>query len=438
MKPKYSQQQQRRSNVRDLLTRGVAAAKAGDKEEARFYLEWLLITDPTDDQQIEAWLWLATMSDEEEEKRHYLEEILSRNPAHARARRQLAILEGRLQREEIVDPETIASRRTADESAQSAPARQFICPRCTSRLVFMPDGNSLHCEHCGYQEQLQGDAGIEETDFIVTMATTRGHLKPVSTATFTCPSCTATYALAPGALTVTCPYCHHTYTVESAEMRQLAPPQGIIPFAVEEAEARRRIREWLRQHELRPLAPPHGAYLPAWTFDVGGSVGWQGEISASDDSNLTTRTVSGDHPVYEDDLVVPACDTLPRRLVLLLQTFDLDALRSFDDAFLAAWPAQTYEITAGDASLAARRVAFRNGREDVRRSHRALSNLRFSSAGITILSHKLILLPVWLCHYRQAEATAMLALNGQTGRLLAEHRPRSGLLSSLRRWFGAG
>lgn len=438
MKPKYSHQQQRRSYVRDLLTRGVAAAKAGDKEEARFYLEWLLITDPTDDQQMEAWLWLATVSDDEEQKRHYLEEILSRNPAHARARRQLAILEGRLQAEEIIDPETVTARRMGDEPVESAAARRFTCPRCASRLIFTPDGSSLHCEHCGFREHPEDGAEIEETDFIVTMATARGHLKPVSTATFTCPSCTANYALAPGALTVTCPYCHHTYTVESAETRQLVPPQAVLPFVVDEANAVRTIRQWLTQHKLRPQSAPHGVYLPAWTFDVGGSVGWEGQISASDDSNLTTKTVSGDHPIYEDDLIVPACHTLPRQLASLLQTFDLDDLRSFDGAFLAAWPTQTYDVTVGDASLIARRQAYRNGREDVRRNHRALSNLRFSSAGITILSHKLILLPVWLAHYRHGEKTAMLALNGQSGRLLAENSPRSGPLSSLTRWFRGG
>src|SRR5690554_6104979 len=152
MKPKFSQQQQRRSNVRDLLTRGVAAAKAGDKEEARFYLEWLLITNPTDDQRAEAWLWLAIISDEEEEKRHFLDEILSRNPAHARARRQLAILQGRLQPDDIVNPETLAARARSNEPAQAEPARRFTCPRCASRLVFTPDGSSLHCEHCDYRE----------------------------------------------------------------------------------------------------------------------------------------------------------------------------------------------------------------------------------------------------------------------------------------------
>jgi transcription elongation factor Elf1 len=433
MKRKFSEQQQRYSNVRDLLTRGIAAAKAGNAEEARFYLEWVLITDAGEDQQIEAWFWLAESS-EGAEKRKYLEEILSRRPAHARARRQLAILDGRLQPEEIVDPERLPPRA---KEAGSGPvlARQFTCPRCASRMVFTPDGESLHCEHCGYKQRPDQAGEVEETDFVVTMATVRGHLKPVASRTFSCQSCTASFLLAPAALTVTCPYCDQTYAVESAETRELVPPQGIIPFAIDEAQATRLVQRWLEQHQLRPHTAPHGIYLPVWTFDVGGSVEWQGQTVSYDDNTRSWEPLSGSHPIYEDDLLVPASKMLPDELTPLLQSFELDKLIAFDETYLAAWPAQTYEITVGDASLAARKQAYDHGREEVRLSHDGLSHMRFSSAGITIISHKLILLPAWLAQYRHDEHVYMLALNGQTGRLLAQRAPGQGLLGGLERWI---
>ena len=432
MKRKYSEKQQQHSNVRDLLTRGVAAAKAGEKKEAHFYLEWVLIAGATEDQAIEAWLWLAHVS-EGHEKRGYLEDILSRRPAHAQARRELAILDGRLKREEIVDPESLPTR-AGNETA--ATGRQFTCPRCASRMVFTPDGASLHCEHCGYRQVPQaGGEEVQETDFIVTMATTRGHSQPISTATFSCRSCAASFLLPPGTLTVTCPYCHHTYAVESAETRDLVPPQAVLPFVLDEARAVRVARRWLAEHNLRPSAEPHGIYLPAWTFDVGGTIDWQGQVSTYEEDTRSWRTVSGNDPLFVDDVVVPACSTLPREVQPLLQTFDLDALVPYDEDYLAAWPAQTYEIAVGDASLAARKVAYKLGRKSVRRSHRQLSALRFSSAGITIISYKLILLPVWLAHYGYDEHTYALAINGQNGRLLAQREPSPGLLGGVGRWF---
>jgi len=89
----------------------------------------------------------------------------------------------------------------------------------------------------------------------------------------------------------------------------------------------------------------------------------------------------------------------------------------------------------GDASLAARKQAYDRGRKEVRQRHDGLSNRRFSSAGITIISHKLVLLPLWLGHYRYEGEVAMLAINGQTGHVQAERAPASGLLGSLGRWL---
>ena len=435
MKRKYSEQQQRHSNVRDLLTRGVAAAKAGDRKEARFYLEWVLIAGASDDQEIEAWLWLAHVS-EGDEKRGYLEEILSRRPAHAQARRELAILDRRLKREEIVDAESLPARKAGEAPSGSAKGRQFVCPRCASRLVFAPDGASLHCEHCGYHQEPQATKDeVQEADFVVTMATARGHAQPVSTATFSCRSCAASFLLAPGTLTVTCPYCHHTYAVETGESRELVPPQAVLPFGLDEAQATRIIQSWLKEHDARPQESPHGLYLPAWTFDVGGSIDWQGQIGDYEDGTRSWRTVSGSHPLFLDDVVVPACSTLPKELAPLLRSYELDDLVPFDEEYLAAWPAQTYEIAVGDASLVARQVAFRRGQDETRRSHEGISAMRFSSAGITIISYKLILLPAWLAHYRYDGRAYALAVNGHNGRLLAQRQPPDGLLGGLGRWI---
>ena len=74
-------------SARDLLVRGVAAAKAGDKDEARFYLEKMLRLDPTPDQRADAWVWLSAVYDDLAKKRDCIENALSYNPDHPVARR---------------------------------------------------------------------------------------------------------------------------------------------------------------------------------------------------------------------------------------------------------------------------------------------------------------------------------------------------------------
>ena len=60
-------------DANDLLVRGTAAAKANQKDEARFYLEWLVRLDDADNEQkAEAWLWLSQITDDPAKKRECL------------------------------------------------------------------------------------------------------------------------------------------------------------------------------------------------------------------------------------------------------------------------------------------------------------------------------------------------------------------------------
>jgi hypothetical protein len=50
-------------SVRDMLVRGVAAARVGDGDEARFYLEWVLrCGNAGQEGETEAWMWLSRIS----------------------------------------------------------------------------------------------------------------------------------------------------------------------------------------------------------------------------------------------------------------------------------------------------------------------------------------------------------------------------------------
>lgn len=131
--------------------RGIAATKAGDRDEARFYLEWALRRgDASDEQEIEIYFWLSEAYEDPAKQRECLEEVLARDPYHPRARRKLAVLNGHLDPDEIVDP---------DRLAQPQETRRSSCPDCGGPLFFSPDGVSQYCERCGWRTE---DARVEE------------------------------------------------------------------------------------------------------------------------------------------------------------------------------------------------------------------------------------------------------------------------------------
>src|SRR5512136_3250993 len=116
--------------ARELLVRGVAAAKTGqarDKEEARFYLEWVLRSgDGASDQKAAAWLWLSQIEDDPQKKRDCLEHVLAWDPANVAARRGLAILDGRLKAEDIFDPNQPIEPVKPDATPQPSAVRRYV------------------------------------------------------------------------------------------------------------------------------------------------------------------------------------------------------------------------------------------------------------------------------------------------------------------------
>lgn len=336
-------------SVRDLLVRGIAAAKDGAKEEAQRYLEWALRLDPTNEQCIKAWFWLSEISDDPAEKRKYLKYVLSADPTHPEARRSLAILDGYLRPEEVIDPNRLAV--AAPDVPQPTGARQFVCPHCGGQMVYDPQGQ-LICEYCerrGAVAVPPGEREIAEEDFILTLATARGHVRPAATHCARCRSCGASFILPPETLSFTCP-CAAVYAVEQTEVQSLLPPAAIIPFAVSRAEAERLLARWLKAEA--PTAPGRvtftGFYFPAWTFDMQCDLvkeGW-------DDGVYPTKK----RTVTVNDVIVPASHALPESLRGEVECFRLDGLRPYEPQYLAGWPATTYQISPADASLIARQV----------------------------------------------------------------------------------
>jgi predicted RNA-binding Zn-ribbon protein involved in translation (DUF1610 family) len=418
------------NGARDLLVRGIAAAKAGSKDEARYLLEKMLMIDPTADQRADAWVWLGEISDDPGEKRDCLENALAYNPAHPIARRRLAVIDGRLKKEEIIDPDRIVA--PAPEAPQPAQAKRFVCRQCGGQMAFAPSRKTLICSYCDRKltlmQAIKEGAIVEEQDFTVALATAKGHTHPVATQALRCQGCGASFVLPTKMLSFTCPYCGSAYVTEQIETQELIPPEGIVPFGINRKDALRAAREWLKAEggDARAIADaPTGVYYPVWTFDVGGEIPWRYLEEVND--RWVPRT--GSKVIVEDDLVVPASRALPASLALALTEFLLSESKvmPYHPAYLADWPAETYEIPVANCSLVARRRVLDDARKRV--TYGAFGNTRdvkVSSNRMVIESFKLVLLPLWIAHYHDKDSQYTIVVNGQTGAIRGQ-KPLRGL-----------
>lgn len=418
---------------RDLFVRGIAAAKAGETKEARFFLDWYLSQNPPLHERNDAIFYLYQIAVGVEEKRKLLESILENDPVEVRARRELAILNGEIQKNDLVDPDRLS--RQLPIEIQNEKSKRFICPKCGGRMTFSPDGQSLFCEQCEVRSASQKTGTtVKDENFIVALATAKGHSQAVNTQVVRCKGCAAEFIVPPRQLSWQCPFCESNYAIDQVEERPVIRPNSLIPFYVPEKEAKGIIRDWMEKvdQEERPvLRSLSGIYLPVWTFDVGGMISWQMEVK----ENKKWKIISDQKSLFMDDICVPACRNWPEWIDDLVSSFELNQLVSFNSEYLANWVAETYEIQAGYAALKAREIALKREKNLVRGySMLPVRGESVNSTRMTVEQYKLILVPVWSGILQTGQQQIQILINGQNGQMItpAEHgKGISGWISRL-------
>jgi hypothetical protein len=428
---------------RDLLRSGIIEAKAGYKASARRYLDRAIYLSDGHDVLAEAWFWMSQVTDDAVEKRKALENCLAHDLHHARARRALAILDGKLKADEVVNPDQLPP---APEGLHAANAERFMCPKCGGRMSFAPDGQSLVCEYCSRNQKFTAQPGTaDEKDFIIAMATARGHGKPLSQQVFHCEGCGCEFILPPNQISSACTYCGSPYVVNWESEEELLAPDGIIPHAFSQKRAIQLLIEWVESHQIKPEKQagagsprpylPRGVYLPLWTFDLGGVIdrvyeGMDANAFHFEPINKDGREyihsqpekfrVNDSYPVQVNDLPIPASRKLSGVFLKLIPSFDLKAVKPYDPRYLANWPAEVYDIPMAEASLDARAQTLSRYKHELPNSRTTMELVATSSANMTVDSFRLDLLPVWMTEFPFGGRLHLLLINGQNGAVASD------------------
>lgn len=495
-----------RGNATELLIKGLAAARSGDtrdRQEAEFYLDWVLRTDADLDQQTQAWYWLSRVTDDPARQKECIENVLAIIPTHPDARRDKAILEGRLNPADIrANPLASGTAVAQSQAVAAQQSRRFRCPRCGASASYDPNVGKLRCQFCGTQLDEQGQAveqssqqtfgteeAVSEQDWIAAIHTDVGHRWALpQDRVLQCQGCGATVTFAPSRASSRCAYCGSPYTVRVVE-RDLREPDGIVLFSGDASEAATQARKWLVEQaarlgvpddlpDLATLQAPMPIYLPFWTFDMGGEVRWSGwvredldiaGVSLDDLDNaarvggialgmftgnfdFAARTAtdmvakkydrsnmvhtSGAVGVAVDDVLVPATHSLPAEMLGKLK-YETRRCVPYDEGVLADWPAEVYSVSMADASLSARQQAIKEADAQVvlhtgQSTPASESSLQINRAGVTVISYKLLLLPLWFVEYTYRANSYRLLVNGQTGQVVGDPPPSSNPISRLK------
>jgi len=419
---------------KELLRSGIIEAKAGHRESARRYFDRAAYMSEDHDVLAEAWFWMSEVNDDPKEQRKALENCLAHDLNHVRARRSLAILDGKLRADEIIDPDHLPQ---APEGLHAANADRFMCPKCGGRMAFAPDGQSLVCEYCSRNQKFSAQPGTaNEKDFIIAMATARGHGKPLEQQVFHCGGCGCEFILPANQLSSVCVYCGSPHVVNWESEEELIAPDGIIPHGFNQQRAIKYLIDWVEANKIKPekkVEYPRGVYLPLWTFDVGGTIGYVGE--KVDDSEIQFGRkypkmirIKDNYPVQINDMPIPASRKLSGVFLRLIPTFEMRAVKPYEAGYLSNWPAEVYDIPMAEASLDARAQGLAHYKRDLPNLLAPMKIISTSSANMTIESFRLNLLPVWITELPFDGRDHLVLINGVNGEVrsdLPEHKENS-------------
>jgi hypothetical protein len=243
-----------------------------------------------------------------------------------------------------------------------------------------------------------------------------------------------------------CAFCGAASVVIAEQSEELVEPGGVAPFVFGEAEARKFANAYLAEQRFKPddlddlamFEAIRPIYLPFWTFDMNGTITYQGFTVEYEYKRVRLVPTEGTMEAMYDDVIVPATRSLSSERLGGLK-FDTSHLTPYSPDLLANWPAEVYSVSLSDAAVIAHDKAHRETSERIKHgldpAVAELKDVTIKDVVMSIASYKHVLLPVWITRYTYRGQSYDLLVNGQSGQAHGDV-PRKGLQKVLGSLFG--
>ena len=359
-----------------------------------------------------------------------------------------------------VPPSLPPSSPPPEDDGPAANDRQFPCSQCGASLYFVPGTDTLVCPYCRHANVIAvSDRPVQELDYRAGLSELSGaagldaNPDTVEVLAVSCDGCGAQINAPDGTTAFDCPFCGHAINAQ-AQSQRLIKPRSLLPFVTKRAEANTLFAQWLGSRWFLPTRLARrgkhdgkltGVYLPFWTFDSRTDSQYSGQrgthywVTQHYTTRVNGKTVNRTRQVRKtrwrsvrghvamnfDDVLVVASQSLPVKLTGPLEPWDLQSLVPFDEAYLAGFRAEIYQVGLPQGFDHAKQVmaqAIRVGvRRDIGGDEQRISHVDTRHQDV---SFKHLLLPVWASAYRWRGKVYRFVVNARTGEVQGE-RPYS-------------
>ena len=332
---------------------------------------------------------------------------------------------------------------------------RFPCDTCGADMRFDPGDDQLVCDHCGATEPIDHgpwtrSTAVRELDLQGALRAGLGTAEMEETRISTCPNCAAQVEFDAAVHSTECPFCATPVVTDTGASHKIKP-SAVLPFMLEEAEARGEMTNWLGSLWFAPNGlmeyarkgrRMNGVYTPCWTIDAEtdstyrgqrGTVYYEqrtvkrnGKRETVDVAKVRWKAVRGRVARFFDDVLIVASSALPEKFRQSLIHWDLTRLEPYQPEYLAGFRSEAYTIELQDAYAEAREIMDRQILRDVRFDIGGdKQRVEHIDTRVSDVTFKHILVPVWIAAYRYRGRSFRFVVNGQTGQVTGE-RPWSG------------
>jgi predicted RNA-binding Zn-ribbon protein involved in translation (DUF1610 family) len=331
---------------------------------------------------------------------------------------------------------------------------RFPCNQCGALLTYKPGTQRQACQYCGQENEIESKIDVVQEYDLHHALTLLARAKPVSAVQqITCEVCGAGFKFAESVHAGTCPFCGTDIIAEITDARPISP-KSLLPFNIDEQEAKKQFKSWLKKLWFVPQkikkyadaeASFQGIYIPYWTYDSHTETLYQGARGKIQYISESVRTYKGRHSVWStreipkvdwtpvqgkvprffDDLLVGADKSLPRQILEQLEPWDLENLVPYNESYLSGFTSKFYEVGIDEGFDEAKHkmdlLIYHEIANDIGGDEQRIDRFHTQHHDTT---YKHCLLPVWSAAYRYRNKTYRVIINGRTGKVQGE-RPYS-------------
>ncbi len=295
------------------------------------------------------------------------------------------------------------------------------CPNCGGALLFDPKRGLMKCSQCGgvrHPKDAMAREQAEESSFGV-------KTEYMTTRLYSCTTCGASLMINGNEASTFCSYCGQPTIIFDRISEELRPDR-ILPFAIDEKQAVKLIKEKFRKKlfvpkEIKKLTVDklHGIYIPHWMYSIhirkrANVVALNMAMNVPYEKKFF-REIEADY----DKVLICAATQIDTTLIRKLYPFTgLTLLEPFEPGYLSGF----YADKAGMTAKGAEQLAVRKCREYIdsaiwRSTKMFPDKMPQQVSEYYVKDIEYALLPVWFLTFWYKNEIYTVLVNGQTGKI---------------------